>query len=74
MVIISNFGVLDYDNFLIERYEDFLYQEHNETIKSCEDFIPFKLEDYTYIVVLKSTYEKMSNEELQELLNMLNNY
>ena len=73
-IIISNFGILDEDDFLIQKYMEYLEQEFDETIEDCEDFIPFKLGDYSYIVVTKSTYEIINKEELQCLLNVLKKY
>lgn len=74
MVIISNFGVLEEDDFLIQKYREYLEQEFNETIENCDDFISFKLGDYSYIVVTKSTYEGINKTELQDLMDVLKKY
>lgn len=67
MIILSNFGVLEEDDFFIEEYENFLLMEYGETIETCEDFIPYELGDYIYIVMSKDTYEHLSSEELKTL-------
>lgn len=61
------------DRYLLDMYEDFLLLEYGETLESNEDYIPYQLGEYTYIVVKEEEYNNMTDEDLANVMKLLNN-
>ena len=64
---------VDKDEYLLNMYEEFLLMEYGETLESNEDYIPYQLGEYTYIVVKEEEYNNMTDEDLTNVMKLLNN-
>ena len=64
---------VDKDEYLLNMYEEFLLMEYGETLESNEDYIPYQLGEYTYIVVKEEEYNNMTDEDLVNVMKLLNN-
>ena len=64
---------IDKDEYLLNMYDEFLLMEYGETLESNEDYIPYQLGEYTYIVVKEEEYNNMTDEDLVNVMKLLNN-
>ena len=64
---------IERDEYLLNMYEEFLLMEYGETLESNEDYIPYQLGEYTYIVVKEEEYNNMTDEDLVNVMKLLNN-
>ena len=64
---------IDKDEYLLNMYDEFLLMEYGETLESNEDYIPYQLGEYTYIVVKEEEYNNMTDEDLTNVMKLLNN-